>query len=211
MHIVLHSNYWNGINIFDKTEASRIIYGKRGVKIITDKGFSIQAKHLIYANGYEAQNYLKEPYGRLHSTYVAVSEPLDRNPFNFILWESARPYFYMRTTSDNRIIIGGKDEVFYSPGKRNSLLTSKTKQLEKAFQKKFPEINFITDYCWTGTFAETKDGLPYIGKHKDHPFSFFSLGYGGNGITFSLIAAKIIANAILKKKSPDQNIFSFYR
>ncbi len=200
-----------GVKIYDKTEAIKITYEKKGVKIITDNGYTIQAKYLVYANGYEAQDYLNQPYSRLHSTYVVVSEPIDKPPFDFVLWESARPYLYMRTTSENRIIVGGKDEVFYSPGKRNKLLTIKTKQLVKAFSKKFPDIPFIPDYSWTGTFAESKDGLPYIGKHKDHPFSFFSLGYGGNGITFSLIAAKLISDSILKKKVPYQNIFSFYR
>ena len=128
-----------------------------------------------------------------------------------MLWESARPYTYIRTTSDNRIIIGGKDEVFYSPGKRDKLLKAKSKQLVKSFNKIYPDLKFIPDYNWTGTFAETKDGLPYIGKHKAHPNCYFSLCYGGNGITFSLIAAELIRDEILRKKNKDGNIFSFYR
>jgi glycine/D-amino acid oxidase-like deaminating enzyme len=34
---------------------------------------------------------------------------------------------------------------------------------------------------------ETKDGLPYIGKHPNFPSAYFVLGFGGNGITFSVI------------------------
>jgi glycine/D-amino acid oxidase-like deaminating enzyme len=36
-----------------------------------------------------------------------------------------------------------------------------------------------------GYFGETKDGLPYIGKHPNFPSAYFVLGFG-NGITFSI-------------------------
>ena len=200
-----------GVSIFDKTEIVDLNLTSGNIKAVTDKGFAIKTRHVIFAAGYETQNYLNTPYGRLHSTYVVACEPLPSIPFDFMLWESSRPYTYIRTTPDNRIIIGGKDEVFYSPGKRDRLLKNKTQQLVRNFNKYFPEINFIPDYSWTGTFAETKDGLPYIGKHKKHPRCHFALCYGGNGITFSLIAAEIIRDEILKRKNNDKKIFSFYR
>ena len=31
--------------------------------------------------------------------------------------------------------------------------------------------------------------LPYIGVLPEHPHTYFALGYGGNGITFSAVAA----------------------
>ena len=37
------------------------------------------------------------------------------------------------------------------------------------------------------------------------------MGYGGNGITFSVVAANLIVDAILKRKNPDAEIFSFNR
>jgi glycine/D-amino acid oxidase-like deaminating enzyme len=39
----------------------------------------------------------------------------------------------------------------------------------------------------------------------------FALAYGGNGITYSVIAAKIIRDEILGRPSPDAVIFSFNR
>ena len=124
--------------IFDKTRASKISYLKSGVQVITDNGNKIQANHLIYANGYEAQEYLSETYGALHSTYVVASEPFEKKLFDYILWETARPYIYMRTTSDNRVIAGGKDEKFYSPAKRDALLGVKTKRIINSVRKNFP-------------------------------------------------------------------------
>jgi glycine/D-amino acid oxidase-like deaminating enzyme len=75
----------------------------------------------------------------------------------------------------------------------------------------FPEIPFETDYSWVGTFAETEDGLPYIGQVEKHPDMFFALGYGGNGITFSQIAGEIISNLCMGNKHAGENIFSFDR
>jgi len=37
------------------------------------------------------------------------------------------------------------------------------------------------------------------------------LGSGGNGITFSVVAAEIIRDMLLSKKNPDAGIFSFKR
>jgi glycine/D-amino acid oxidase-like deaminating enzyme len=117
----------------------------------------------------------------------------------------------MRTTPDNRIIVGGRDEDFYSPEKRDELIAAKTKKLTHDFGKVFPHINFIPEFSWTGTFGSTKDGLPFIGPYKKLPNSYFALGFGGNGITFSLIAAEIIADMLTGRKTPVAKIFSFER
>ena len=129
---------------------------------------------------------------------------------NVLCWNTADPYLYLRT-NDRRIIIGGRDEEFYNPNQRDALLPKKTKQLIVDFKKLFPDVDFKYEFAWTGTFGATKDGLPYIGKYKPLPNSFFALGFGGNGITFSLIAAKIITDIILGKQNKDAAIFSFSR
>ncbi len=65
--------------------------------------------------------------------------------------------------------------------------------------------------AWAGTFAQTRDGLPYIGQLSAYPCCYFALGYGGNGITFSLIAAQIIRDEILKLHNSASRLFSFER
>lgn len=42
------------------------------------------------------------------------------------------------------------------------------------------------------TFGEMPDSLPCIGAQADAPGALFALGYGGNGIVFSMIAADIL-------------------
>ena len=109
-------------------------------------------------------------------------------------------------------MVGGKDEPFYSPGKRDRLLARKTRELVQALEKKFPHLAPLrVDFNWAGTFAETADGLPYVGSVQERPRTFFALGFGGNGILFSQIAAEIIRDAAIGKKNPDAHIFSFAR
>ncbi len=76
-----------------------------------------------------------------------------------------------------------------------------------------PRLDLQPDYAWAGTFAETEDGLPYIGEASDYPGCHFALGYGGNGITFSLIAAQLISRAIsgYDEHSDDARPFRFGR
>ena len=56
------------------------------------------------------------------------------------------------------------------------------------------------------TFGQTKDGLPYIGPTRQFPNGYFALGYGGNGITFSWIAAGILLDLFLGRTNPDAEI-----
>jgi glycine/D-amino acid oxidase-like deaminating enzyme len=202
-------------NIFDRCKITEVKESPDNVKLQTENGYTITSQKVVFATGYESQKYLNKKVSEFNSTYAIISKPLDENSIKhikpYIIWESARPYLYIRTTEDNRIIIGGKDEKFYNPDKRDFLISKKTKDLETEFLKKFPEIEFETDFSWAGTFAETKDGLPYIGQHKKYKHAYFALGFGGNGIVFSEIAGQVITEMYTKGKSPHEHLFSFTR
>jgi glycine/D-amino acid oxidase-like deaminating enzyme len=213
-HHLLQSILRKDAKVFDNTAITHINHQKRSVELKTEQGFTIRAKHLVIACGYESQQYIPQKVETLHSTYAMVSEPLPEKDFwyrNCLIWETADPYLYLRTTTDKRILIGGLDDDFYSPEKRDARIPGKSKQLLASFQKKFPDIPFRIDFQWAGTFASTKDGLPYIGSIRQRPNTWFALGFGGNGITFSLLAAEQLTAAISGHPEPDMNIFSFNR
>jgi glycine/D-amino acid oxidase-like deaminating enzyme len=194
-HRLLEKCISKGLQVFDNTEVITIRHHKQGIELLTANKKRIRAKKLIIACGYESQQYISQKVQNLHATYAIASEPFEQKNFwykNALIWETAGPYLYLRTTSDNRILIGGKDIPFSNPNKRDGLLGQKAKSLEKSFVKLFPQIPFKTDFKWAGTFASTKDGLPYIGSIRQRPHTYFALGFGGNGITFSAIAANII-------------------
>jgi glycine/D-amino acid oxidase-like deaminating enzyme len=213
-HSLIHSAMRNGLQVYDSTEVVGIKHNKRSVQLRTHTGCTITARKLIVCCGYESQNYIPKKVETLFSTYAVISEPFEQGKFwykNSLIWETAHPYLYLRTTSDNRILIGGKDDKFYNPDKRDAKLPVKAKQLQRTFSKLFPDINFKPDFEWAGTFCNTKDGLPYIGSIRQRSNTYFALGFGGNGITFSEIAAEIIADLLNGKKNKDAAIFSFDR
>ena len=182
--------------------------------LVTADGKKIRARYLVIACGYESQQYVPRVVQQLHSTYAIVSEPFkQKNSWykNSLIWETAMPYLYMRTTDDNRIIVGGKDISSSDPFTRDKLLAAKARSLEASFKKLFPSIDFKTDFSWAGSFAFTKDGLPFIGTIPERPHTYFTLGFGGNGTTFSVIAAEIIRDMLSGKTNNDAEIFSFNR
>lgn len=214
-HKLLQASIKLGVNVYDRTNVVKIEHNKNSVKMQTENNVTINAKMLVYANGYEAVKYISQKIVQLNSTYAICSDQGDAHsaPFKnkFLLWNTANPYLYLRTTSDNRILIGGRDEKFYNPKKRDQLLKQKTVSLSKDFRLLYPDVNFKPEFSWCGTFGATKDGLPYIGNYKKLPNSFFNLGFGGNGITFSVIAAEILKDTILGKKNPLIDLFAFNR
>ena len=84
----------------------------------------------MYATGYESVKYIDKKIVDLNSTYALCSEQgnADDVPFKSraLLWNTADPYLYLRTTADNRILIGGRDEPFFNPKQRDKLLQKKT-------------------------------------------------------------------------------------
>lgn len=214
-HALLRDAVRLGAQVFDKTEIVEIRHRQDRVELRTDRKVRITAKKLIIAAGYESFCYLEGmPQGtRLRSTYALVSEPYEQETLwhgNALLWETARPYLYLRTTGDRRILVGGRDEPFYDPQRRDRLLGKKTAALSRDFEKLFPGLGPLrVDFNWAGTFVETKNGLPFIGAIPKRPNTWLALGCGGNGITFSQIAALVIRDKVLGKKEAWHGYFDF--
>ncbi|HEY0743813.1 MAG TPA: FAD-dependent oxidoreductase [Chryseosolibacter sp.] len=214
-HAILQHCLKKGVRVFDRTNITKVTSAKGKLRATSEDGFTIQARHIIYATGYEAVEVLKKKVVSLRSTYVTISESMNdcsSLPFHSTLvWNTADPYLYMRCTDDGRIIVGGRDDKYHNPTRRDAAIDRKAKLLTRDFEKLFPDIPFIPEFSWAGTFGTTKDGLPFIGKQTPSQNKYFALGFGGNGIVFSMIAAQLIRDAILGKKNPDSKLFSFDR
>lgn len=213
-HDVLAYNVKRGLKIFDKTDVLKVDSSAKGIIAYTDYQNTVEAKHVIYCNGFESTELIKEKIVKLLSTYAIVGE-VNKNDQSHLhgtlFWNTAKPYMYMRTTDDNRVLIGGEDEEFLDTIKRDALISDKEIALSKYLKKVFPNYDFRTDFGWAGTFGETKDGLPYIGAHPDFPNSYFVLGFGGNGITFSVIGMEMISNMLKGKSHSLEKVFGFGR
>jgi glycine/D-amino acid oxidase-like deaminating enzyme len=203
-----------GLKVYDHSNAEKITYGSTHNTVVTDSGCVIECDNIIYATGYESQKMLGKKIVNLLSTYAFVSEPLSSIPLALkktIFWNTQTPYLYFRSTPDNRILVGGADERFKNSLRRDRLIDKKEIFLAESIKRILPSVKLIPDFSWAGTFGSTKDSLPYIGSHPDYPRSHFALGFGGNGITFSVMGMDILSDALSGKPNKFLEYYRFGR
>ncbi|WP_421825939.1 NAD(P)/FAD-dependent oxidoreductase [Larkinella sp.] len=213
-HDLLRASVAKGLRVFDHVEIKATDYEPNGVRVLTTDLALIETRKVVYCTGYEAQEMLPEKVVKLKSTFAVVSEPLPELPpelRSVLLWDTQSPYLYLRTTDDNRVLVGGGDEPFKNALLRDKLIDKKREMLTEKVRQLYPDLPFIPDLAWAGTFGETKDGLPYIGEHPAFPHSYFALGFGGNGITFSVTAAELIRDVLQGKKADELQWYRFGR
>lgn len=171
---------------------------------------SIRAKKVIFACGYEGLEIKKEKNAVITSSYAVVTNQIaDFTAWynKTLIWESARPYIYFRTTADNRIIIGGLDENTGYADARDAQIIHKREQLINELHKLFPDIDAEPEYFLAAFYGGTHDGLPIIGEYKEIPNSYFLFAYGDNGTVYSMVLSQIITDIIVKGPSSDLELY----
>ncbi|MBO9881298.1 FAD-dependent oxidoreductase [Xanthomonas sp. D-109] len=205
-----------GVGVYDRTRIARIAVNSRGVILHTDQGVQVRAGHVVMAAGYANQQWLDQRVARNRSSYAFVSDPLEPSVLgplrDTMIWESARPYLYLRSTGNGRIVAGGEDDSVDVPARRDARVDSKARTLSRKIAKVMPGLELQPTFAWAGTFAETEDGLPFFGPHPQHgPRVQFAMAYGGNGITYSMIGASLLRAQIERHAHPLKRLFGFSR
>ncbi len=205
-----------GTAVHDHEEIVDLQATSRRATLRTASGFTLRAGHVVLACGYENERWLKKRVAQNRSSYAFVTDPLPpdllRPLAHSLVWETARPYLYLRTTPDHRLLVGGEDDTVDVPARRDARVMSKARKLGRKVAKLFPHIPMRPAFAWAGTFAETRDGLPWFGAHEQWgPRVLFAMAYGGNGITYSAIGAGLLRATIERRAHPLKRLFSFER
>ncbi len=209
-----------GGRVLDRSEVTGLEERGQDFVLQTNRGAEVTARWVIVAAGYEAEQFLGRRLAILKNSYALVTEPLPGDillwPMGCLVWETARPYLYARTTPDRRILVGGEDDDFHSAIRREGRLEAKTGILHRKLQELQPDMETEVAYSWAGTFGETKDGLAYIGPDPQQrgvkrERLLFALGYGGNGITYSVQAARLLTAHILGPTAEEQADLNIFR
>jgi glycine/D-amino acid oxidase-like deaminating enzyme len=184
---------------------------RRGTTLLTNDGIHIHARHVIFCTGYELVKIVPAADNKILSTWAIATRPQPQAiwPQKALIWEACEPYLYLRTTADGRVICGGEDEDFADTEKRDSLTPQKSKRIERKLQRLFPRIDSRAVVSWAGSFGGSPNGMPTIGEIPGYPKCYAVMGYGGNGITFSMLATKLIMAAVLGKTLPETSLFAF--
>jgi glycine/D-amino acid oxidase-like deaminating enzyme len=145
------------------------------------------------------------------STWAIATRPQPQAlwPQKALIWEASEPYLYLRATVDGRVICGGEDAEFADAEKRDALTTVKSRRIERKLHRLFPTLDARAAVAWAGSFGASPRGTPTIGQIPGHPHCYAVMGYGGNGITFSMLATQIITAAVLGRKSAEASLFKF--
>ncbi len=205
-----------GVQVHDRSRVDAIEPAPRGVRLRLEAGATVHAGHVVLAAGYAAQRWLRRKVARNRSSYAFVTDRLDRGQLQplrrLLLWETARPYLYLRTTSDDRLLVGGEDDAVDVPARRDARVDRKARRLRDKAGRLLPWLTIEPAYSWAGTFAETADGLPFFGPHPElGPRVHFAMAYGGNGITYSAIGAGLLLALVERRRHPLARLFSFER
>lgn len=206
----------DGAAVHDHEDIVDMHAGARRVELRTATGMRVRAGHVVLACGYESQRWLRKRVARNRSSYAFVSDPLPAAALGALagslVWETARPYLYLRTTPDNRLLVGGEDDTIDIPARRDAKVMAKARKLARRAEALFPWLPLHPAFAWGGTFAETGDGLPWFGAHPQWgPRVLFAMAYGGNGITYSALGAQLLRATVERKRHPLKALFSFAR
>ncbi len=189
-------------------------HGPGSVMVSLDGGRCIEARHVVLATGYAVPDVVETDRHSVVSSWALATVPQAAGtlwPDECLIWEASESYHYLRTCADGRIIIGGEDEPVTDADRRDGMIAEKTVALRAHLARLMPQADTGVSSQWAGFFGETDDGLPLIGQLPGSPRILAAYGYGGNGITFSFMASRILARLIEGQREDWYRHFAFDR
>jgi glycine/D-amino acid oxidase-like deaminating enzyme len=205
--------------VFERTEAVAVKGDRQGAVVTTPHG-KVACQYAVIATGFATPAFkpLRARF-KMSTTYVIATEPIAARDQHAIgamramFWDAQRPYYYCRWTDDGRILFGGEDRpVPRTRRARRAAIIKSAASLERKLREFYPDLKMPgVAHAWDGLFATTPDGLPYIGPHRRFPRQLFALGYGGNGMTFAWLAARMLLRYVQGRTSENDRLFGFDR
>lgn len=190
-----------GAVIYENSVVTAYESNAQGVRVMTSQGDVEANQLLLCCNGYLDQlapaidqkvmpinNFLlaTEPLS------TGLAQELIRN--NAAVSDSRFVVNYFRLSQDNRLIFGGGETYGYRFPKNIS------QYVQKRMLKIYPQLaDTRIDYSWGGTLAITMSRLPHfqrLGQSGGDARVYNASGYSGQGVALSIMAGKIMAEAI---------------
>ncbi|WP_426027442.1 NAD(P)/FAD-dependent oxidoreductase [Brevundimonas sp. TWP2-3-4b2] len=199
-----------GARVYSPVEVVEAASDPDGVTLLTDAGHAVRAKTVVFCCGYEFPKGVPTPGAKVISTWALASKPRQRCPAwlkDTLVWEASDPYLYFRMGGDGRLIVGGEDEASPDAHADRAKLKRKCETISAKLKALLPEVEFEVDYSWAGAFGESATGLPSIAPVPDMDHAWAVMGFGGNGITYSVIASQVVSAAIRGGTDADADLY----
>lgn len=163
--------------------------------LTTSEGHRIRASQVIVATNTPINDVASiHTKQAAYRTYALAVETPETEPV--LAWDMEDPYHYARrgvdaVTQQPVLIVGGED---HRVG-QDPLTDQNFPRLEAWLRERFPSAGKII--CqWSGQVFEPSDGLAFIGKDPGQDRVFVLTGFSGNGMTYSGLAAELIADLV---------------
>ena len=201
-----------GARFYAPVEALAVEPHASGVTVLTDQA-TIRARHVVFATGYELPKGVPRKGHSIATTWAIATRPQPRGlwPGHGFIWEASDPYLYLRVGPAGRDHLRRRGRDLQRRRDPRRAQRRKIAAIEAKLAKLLPHVDARADYGWCGNFGGSTTGTPSIGPVPGMKHCYAVLGYGGNGITFSMMAAQILRAHICGDGDADADLFSFAR
>ncbi|HEY0930500.1 MAG TPA: FAD-dependent oxidoreductase [Gemmatimonas sp.] len=200
----------SGVRLYHGANVVDVMPIRNGVLLTTDDDRVLVANQVVFCCGYEVPRLVPPRTHRIHSTWAIAARVRGTLPSwlsHTVVWEGANPYMYLRTLGDGYIVAGGRDEQDGSAHTDLDALPQKAGLLREDVRDLLPALSLDVTHRWGGAFGESASALPLIDRLPGHSRAWVVAGFGGNGITFSVVAAQVVAAALRGERDPDAALF----
>jgi len=208
-----------GATFYEASPVRKVRVAPRHVEIVSEHG-TLRAATVIVTTG--APTSLFAPLRRhfaARDTYQVLTDMMSPSVRRQVgvasatIRDSHTPPHRIRWTADHRALIAGAEQAEAPTRIRDARVREWTFELMYELLKMYPAISGLQPaYGWRLASAVTKDGLPYIGPHRNYPRHLFALGgAAGESTTGAFLAAKIVVRALEGKSETSDETFGFTR
>ncbi len=177
-----------------------------GVHYLRTPGGIVRARAVVVCTGgYTAPGLHREVRNRLLPilSNSIVTRPLTQaevDACNFrthqVLTDTRVLRHYYRLMPDNRVQIGSRSAITG----RDAPTAKYKEMLIQDLHRKFPALTGIQiDFSWWGWVDVSHDMMPRIHQPDPRQTIYYSIGYGGNGVMYSAMAGRRVAQLVAGK------------
>ena len=166
----------------------------------TSRG-SITARHIVFATRYPLVNIPGLYFMKLHQ-HRSYALALRGAPMVDGMFIGEGGGLSFRTYRDRLLVGGGGHRTGEGPGPREGY-----RAIRNFADTAYPQA--VEEYAWATQDCMSLDSVPYIGVHRpSDPNRYVATGFSKWGMTGSFVAARVIADLIVKGSSDVEDVFA---
>jgi len=207
-----------GGTFFERSVVKKVRPGQKHVEVVVEGGL-VRAQTVIVCTGLATAEFgpLRRHFKR-REKYLVLTERLPAamrrqlGGRGLTIGDTASPRHQIRWTPPDRLIVTGGDRDETPARQRDAVCVQRTGQLMYELLTMYPAISGLQpEYGWDAPYGETRDGLAYIGPHRNYPRHLFALGGGGGSIAGAFLAARLLARAASGAPDKGDEVFGWTR